>query len=236
MMQKDNFFWVGGKNTIHEILKWKKRTVKQVLSIKKINTLEKIQETLVDPKKINKIFNDPNFVHQGLAALIEKTKFLKDKDIKNIPEHSNIVLLDNVNDIRNIGSIIRNCAAFEISHLIVEKKINIDSHYLFKSASGTTEHIQFIKVSNLNTAIQELKKNGFFVFSAALDAKKTMKEISFGSKNCIVLGSEGEGVRNLISKNCDEHFKIKHSSKVDSLNVSNTSAIIFNYLYQNTYK
>jgi len=236
MMQKDNFFWVGGKNTIHEILKWKKRTVKQVLSIKKINTLEKIQETLVDPKKINKIFNDPNFVHQGLAALIEKTKFLKDKDIKNIPEHSNIVLLDNVNDIRNIGSIIRNCAAFKISHLIVEKKINIDSHYLFKSASGTTEHIQFIKVSNLNTAIQELKKNGFFVFSAALDAKKTMKEISFGSKNCIVLGSEGEGVRNLISKNCDEHFKIKHSSKVDSLNVSNTSAIIFNYLYQNTYK
>ena len=93
---------------------------------------------------------------------MEKTKFLKDKDIKNIPDHSNIVLLDNVNDIRNIGSIIRNCAAFEISHLIIEKKINIDTHYLFKSASGATEHIQFIKVSNLNTAILELKRNGFF--------------------------------------------------------------------------
>ena len=127
-MQKDNFFWVGGKNNVYEILKWKKRTIKQVLATKKINTSKDIQETLVDPKKINKIFNDPNFVHQGLAALIEKTKFLKDKDIKNIPDRSNIVLLDNVNDIRNIGSIIRNCAAFEISHLIIEKKINIDTH------------------------------------------------------------------------------------------------------------
>ena len=211
-----------------------KRTIKQILSTKKINTSNNPQETLVDPKKINKIFNDPTFVHQGLAALVEKTEFLKDKDIKNIPDHSNIVLLDNVNDIRNIGSIIRNCAAFEISHLIIEKKINIDTHYLFKSASGATEHIQFIKVTNLNTAILELKRNGFFVFSTSLHAKKTIKEINFGSKNCIVLGSEGEGVRNLISKNSDEHFKIKHSSKVDSLNVSNTSAIILNHLYQNS--
>ena len=54
-MQKDNFFWVGGKNTIYEISKWKKRTIKQVLSTKKINTSENLQETLVDPKKINKI-------------------------------------------------------------------------------------------------------------------------------------------------------------------------------------
>jgi len=234
MIQNDNFFWVGGKNTIHEILKWKKRSVKQILSVKKNQNAEGLQETLVDPKKINKIFNDPTFIHQGLAALIEKTKFLKDKDIKNIPEKSNVVLLDSINDIRNIGSIIRNCAAFEISYLIIEKKINIDSHYLFKSASGATEHVQFIKVSNLNNAIQELKKNGFFVFVTSLDAKKTFKEISFGSKNCIVLGSEGEGVRNLISKNSDEQFKIKHSSRINSLNVSNTSAIIFNYLYQNT--
>jgi 23S rRNA (guanosine2251-2'-O)-methyltransferase len=234
MMQNDNFFWVGGKNTIHEILKWKKRSVKQILSVKKNQNTEGLQETLVDPKKINKIFKDPTFVHQGLAALIEKTKFLKDKDIKNIPENSNVVLLDSINDIRNIGSIIRNCAAFEISYLIIEKKINIDSHYLFKSASGATEHVRFIKVSNLNNAIQELKKNGFFVFVTSLNAKKEIKEINFGSKNCIVLGSEGEGVRNLISKNSDDQFKIEHSSKVNSLNVSNTSAIIFNHLYQNS--
>jgi len=234
MKQKDNFFWVGGKHTIHEISKWKKRNIKQVLSIKKNYSSKGLQEIVVDAKKINKIFNDPTFVHQGLAALVEKTKFLKDKDIKNIPDNSNIALLDNINDIRNIGSIIRNCAAFEISYLIIEKKINIDSHYLFKSASGATEHIQFIKVSNLNTAIQELKKNSFFIFSTSLNAKKRIDEISFGSKNCIVLGSEAEGVRNLISKNSDEHFKIKHSSKVDSLNVSNTSAVIFNHLYQST--
>ena len=175
-MQKDNFFWVGGKNTIHEILKWKKRSVKQILSVKKNQNTEGLQETLVDPKKINKIFNDPTFVHQGLAALIEKTKFLKDKDIKNIPENSNVVLLDSINDIRNIGSIIRNCAAFEISYLIIEKKINIDSHYLFKSASGATEHVQFIKVSNLNNAIQELKKMVFLYLLRPLMLKKHSKK------------------------------------------------------------
>ena len=54
----------------------------------------------------------------------------------------------------------------------------------------------------------------FLYLVQLLMPKKTMKEISFGSKNCIVLGSEGEGVRNLISKNSDEQFKIEHSSKV----------------------
>ena len=134
---------------------------------------------------------------------MEKTKFLKERDIKNIPDNSNIILLDNINDIRNIGSIIRNCAAFEISFIIIEKKTTIDTHYLFKSASGATEHVQFIKVSNLNTAIQELKKNGFFVFSSSLEAKKNIEEVSFGNKNCIILGSEEKGVKNLINKNSD---------------------------------
>lgn len=232
MADVNNFFWIGGKNTIHEVIKWKKRSVKQVLSTKKFYSLGYEQETLVDVKKINKIFNDPTFAHQGIAALVEKTKFLKERDIKNIPDNSNIVLLDNINDIRNIGSIIRNCAAFEISFIIIEKKTTIDTHYLFKSASGATEHVQFIKVSNLNTAIHELKKNGFFVFSSSLEAKKNIEEVSFGNKNCIILGSEEKGVKNLINKNSDEIFKIKHSSKVDSLNVSNSSAVILNHLYQ----
>ena len=164
-MQKDNFFWVGGKNTIHEISKLKRRTIKQVLSTKKINTSENLLETLVDPKKINKIFNDPNFVHQGLAALIEKTKFLKDKDIKNIPEHSNIVLLDNVNDIRNIGSIIRTSVCFGIQGLIIEKKnFKSDSMEIFKTASGAMEYIDIYVVSNLNQSLRDIKKKNFFIY------------------------------------------------------------------------
>ena len=73
MMQKDNFFWVGGKNTIHEIAKWKKRTIKQILSTKKINTSNNLQETLVDPKKINKILvNAVGFGGNAVSVLLSE--------------------------------------------------------------------------------------------------------------------------------------------------------------------
>jgi len=116
--------------------------------------------------------------------------------------------------------------------LILEKGVNIDSHYLYKSASGATEHINFIKVSNINNAIKLLKKNNFFIYSSNLKSKKYLEEINFSENNCIILGSESKGVRQLVLKNSDETFKIAQTKNIDSLNVSNSAAIILNHLFQ----
>ena len=235
MKQENNLFWIGGKNTVLEVIRSKKRRIKKIFLTKtnQFNLERKnIEFKICNNLEIDSIFKDNSFVHQGIAALVEKTPSDKDKSLNNIPGNENTVMLDGIEDPRNIGSIIRSAVAFDFKYLILEKSINIDSHYLFKSASGATEHINFIKVSNLNNAINLLKKNNFYIYASSLNSEKFLDEMSFHTNNCIILGSESKGVKKLLLQNSDETFKINQTDKIDSLNVSNSAAVIFNYLYQ----
>jgi len=235
MKQENNYFWIGGKNTVIEVIKNNKREIKKILLNKNNSkTLPKndIPFKISSTSEIDNIFNDKDFVHQGIAALVKKTQTFKDNHIKNIKKNENVIILDNIYDPRNIGSIIRSAVAFEIRYIILEKTVNINSHYLFKSASGATENIEFIKLSNLNNAITLLKKNNFYVYTSSLQAKKNLEDINFHTNNCIILGSESRGVKKLLLKNSDETFKINQSKNIESLNVSNSAAIILNHIYQ----
>lgn len=235
MKQENNYFWIGGKNTVIKVIKNKKREIKKILLNKNNSkTLPKnnIPFKISNTSEIDNIFDDKDFVHQGIAALVKNTQTFKDNHIKNIKKNENVIILDNIYDPRNIGSIIRSAVAFEIKYIILEKSVNINSHYLFKSASGATENIEFIKLSNLNNAITLLKKNNFYVYASSLQAKKNLEDINFHTNNCIILGSESRGVKKLLLKNSDETFKIKQSKNIESLNVSNSAAIILNHLYQ----
>jgi len=236
MKQENNHFWIGGKNTVLEVIKRNPNRIKQILYLQDIkinqNNYKKIKFTRSNNHEFERIFKDSNFVHQGVAAQIKKTEYKNDKGIQNLTDNQNIVIIDNISDPRNLGSIIRTCVAFGVKILILEKGVNIDSHYLYKSASGATEHINFIKVSNINNAIKLLKKNNFFIYSSNLKSKKFLEEINFSENNCIILGSESKGVRQLVLKNSDETFKIAQTKNIDSLNVSNSAAIILNHLFQ----
>ena len=235
MKQENKYFWVGGKNTVIEIIKNKKRSVKKILSLNKniLKNLPKdVEVKLSNINEFNKIFKNQDFVHQGIAACVEKTKTYNDKQIEKILKNENVLMLDNINDPRNIGSIIRSAVAFEVKNIIIEKNLNIDSHYLFKSASGATEYVNFIKVSNLNNAIKLLKKNNFYIYASSLNSDFYLDKIDFHTSNCLILGSESKGIKRLILKNSDVVFKIRQSPKIDSLNVSNSAAIILNTLYK----
>ena len=236
MKQENNHFWIGGKNTVFEVIKHSPNRIKQIFYLQdlKINqsNYKKIKFVKSTNHEFERIFKDCNFVHQGMAALIKKTEYKNDKEINNLNNNQNIVIIDNINDPRNLGSIIRTCVAFGVQFIILEKGISIDSHYLYKSASGATEHVNFIKVSNINNAIKLLKKKNFFIYSSDLKSKKFLDEINFSENNCVILGSESKGVRQLILKNSDETFKIAQTKNIDSLNVSNSAAIILNHLFQ----
>ena len=236
MKQENNHFWIGGKNTVLEVIKHNPNRIKQILYSQDLkidrNNYKKIKFTRSHNHEFEKIFKDSSFVHQGIAAQIKKTEYENDKGIQNLTDNQNIVIIDNISDPRNLGSIIRTCVAFGVQILILEKGVNIDSYYLYKSASGATEHINFIKVSNINNAIRLLKKNNFFIYSSNLKSKKHLEEINFSENNCIILGSESKGVRQLVLKNSDETFKIAQTKNIDSLNVSNSAAIILNHLFQ----
>ena len=152
-------FWIGGTHAVHEAIKNPNRKIKQVISNKTVDYLSNtIQTKIVDIKKIDKIFfKYKNFSHQNIAAEIE---LLPKKELENeIEKIKNIVMLDGITDVRNIGSIIRSAVAFNFDSLIIDKRIFDQTNpVIFKSSSGAIENINIFEVTNLNSTLEYLKK------------------------------------------------------------------------------
>ena len=96
---------------------------------------------------------------------------------------------------------------------------------MFRAASGMTELIDIIPVINITNCITLLKKNNFWIYGMSADAKTYLKNIQFPNWSAFVFGSETNGMKTLVEKNCDELVKIKINKEVESLNISNAVAI-----------
>ena len=101
---------------------------------------------------------------------------------------------------------------------------------LYKSASGSIEHINIFKVSNLNTALSFLKKNNFWVSAFDSKVEKNFTKHNWSGKNVLIFGSESEGIREKTLSKADFKFKIKISNKIESLNISNSVSIVCHFI------
>ncbi len=168
--------------------------------------------------------------HGGLSL----KEFLK---IEKKHPKSVIIVLDQITDPQNIGSIMRSCALFNCNAIVVAKDNSPElTPALLKVASGAAELVNYIKVTNLRRSLLDLKKNGYWVYCFDSSDNNT-SEINFENKSVLVFGSEGNGIRDLIKKECDIFIKLKTKSikkyKIDSLNVSNATAIALHEFYKN---
>ena len=141
------------------------------------------------------------------------------------------ILLDNITDPQNFGSILRSAAAFNVK-LIIAQNINSphESASLASAASGALDLVSICREKNITKSIHILKENGWWIFGLDMPTENHYKELSnFNhdlNKVVIVLGSEGKGIRRLIKNNCDEIVCINiNSNIINSLNVSNAAAI-----------
>jgi len=230
---KDSF-WIGGKHAVREaVLNPKRPIVKIFLSqdqydeycYLKNKTKKNFFIEIKTNKQIDQIFKNNSFKHQSIASLVKK---IPDIDIKekiqelNSKQNSVILILDNITDQRNIGSIIRSSVAFNVDAVIILKKNFSYSNYgIYKSASGGMEHIALIAVTNIVQAIEILKKNNYWVLGLDHHANKKINVIDVKKKIALVFGSEDKGIRELVKKNCDETIKIEINKSINSLNVSN---------------
>ena len=148
-------------------------------------------------------------------------------------EKINLVCLAGATDPRNIGSIIRSAASFNIDGLIVkERHFPKESKLMYKSASGCMEHVNIFKVSNINTSLKFLREKNFWVYGFDAKSKKKFTEIEWKGNNILLFGSEGHGIKQHTKKYTDFLVKININDKIDSLNVSNSAAIVFHYINQ----
>ena len=234
----DNSYWISGIHSVQAALDNQNRIVEELILLKdnenKLINLRKIKIKIGDNKFFNKILKLENdfSLHQGVAARI---KPLPKKTIKDVLLQKNvgtILILDQINDPRNIGAIIRNCIAFNVEFLILENNsTNLKSNAMHRASSGYVEKISFIEVSNINNTLLQLQKENFYIYGMDSNKGVQIDLINFNVKKAIILGSEGKGMRNNVREKCDQLIKIKTSKEIYSLNVSNASAIILNHLW-----
>ena len=229
-MSKLNKITVYGKNSVITILKFSTRKILKIFLLNERDKEiipDKYQNYIEINKKKFSIKSD--IAHQGFAILVDPIKHYKLTEISE--NEKNICVLDKIYDKRNLGSIIRTLAAFKITSLIINKRDYDQSNIsMLKSSSGAIEFIRIYPVSNINTAIQFLKKKNFSIFGFDGSAKEIIynKEI-YQDKNVFIFGAENMGLRELTKRNCDLTLKIPIDERVNSLNISNAIAAFFGF-------
>lgn len=174
--------------------------------------------------ELNKLINGN---HQGYIAEIEEYKYY---DLGSIfKDRANFVLmLDHIQDPQNLGAIIRSANAFSVKHIIIPKDRSASiTPTVLKISSGGFNNIKIIKVASLFDAINQLKKNGFWVYATALSDKAiNVCKASFNFPLCLIMGNEEKGVSNTLLNISDQNVYIPQSGEVQSLNVSVATGIM----------
>jgi len=240
-MNKSTFFIVG-QHAVIEALKNPKRKVLRVFLTEeskknihrkspKKNLLSDVKVIFKTKKELDKYTNKENLLHQGYVAEVEHLEkpILKDfiKEKKNIT----LVCLDGVTDPRNIGSLIRSAASFNLDGIIIkERSFPSESKLMFKSASGAIEYMNIFEVSNVNSTLKNLKDKNFWVYGFDGSGEKEFTDVEWKGNNILLFGSEGSGMHHHTSKYADFLVRIDINRKIESLNISNSASIVFHHL------
>ena len=243
MTEKSSFF-IAGRHAVIEALKNKKRRVLKIFltedSKKNIhkqnpnkNLLKDIKVFFKTKKELDKYCRSEDILHQGYVAEIEH---LENPILKEFIKEKNdltFACLDEVTDPRNIGSLIRSAASFNIDGLIVkDRHFPSESKLLYKSASGCVEHLNIFQVSNINTTLKFLREKNFWVYGFTANSDKNFTEVKWSGNNILLFGSEGHGLKKHTEKYTDFSVKIDINKNIESLNISNSAAIVFHHINQ----
>ena len=226
--------YIYGKHIVSSALK-NSELVLEVFStrndieIQELTKEKKVKLSIMSPKEIREMFPDKN--HQGIFALTKPYEYLDlEILIKKSFEHNEnplLIIIDKITDPHNLGAIIRNAAAFNVEGIIIGKHKQVQiNDTVHKVSAGSTFNVNVCQVTNINQAIETLKKNKYWIVGTSLDSKQNIGELNKQTPYGFVLGSEGKGISTLTSKLCDLNIKIPMSDKTDSLNVSVASGIV----------
>ena len=169
--------------------------------------------------------------HQGVIAKVTPFKYSEVSDIINRAKRKGeapfIVILDEIEDPHNLGSIIRTAELCGVHGIIIPKRRNVGvTPTVYKCSAGAIEHMRIAKVTNINATIDQLKEQGIWIYGADIDGKDFSYNTNFSGPCALVIGSEGRGISKLTLKKCDVLVKIPMIGKINSLNASVAGGIM----------
>lgn len=230
---------IEGRNAVIEALK-SDRTIEQVLissgeghgSINVIYALAKEKGIVikeVDRRKLDQLSVTGS--HQGVIAYVTPYKYCEIDDILNYAKEKSedpfIIILDEIEDPHNFGSIVRTAEVCGAHGIIIPKRRNVGvTPTVYKTSAGAVEYMKISKVTNINVAIDTLKKKGIWIYGAHMEGKNYCFQSNFAGPVALVIGSEGKGISKLTKEKCDVLVKIPMKGNITSLNASVAAGII----------
>jgi len=166
--------------------------------------------------------------HQGLVIEVDPLEeiWLGDLLEQGEGDMRPLLVLDQVTDPHNVGAILRSAAAFGALGIVTQDRhAPPETGTLARSAAGTLEVVPWVRVVNLSRALDEVAEAGFWRVGLTGHAKATLAEVMTAGRIALVLGAEGEGMRQNTEAHCDTLARLPISPKVESLNVSNAAAV-----------
>ena len=215
--------YVFGKNSFFEALNNKRIIKAYVLNDREIKD-KGIKYQICDRKMLDKLSKSGN--HQGYVAEVKEFKMARVEDMTK-ENNGLIVMLDGIQDVHNLGAIIRTCECAGVDGVIYKShnavKVN---DTVAKVASGALEYMKVAEVTNLVNTIKDLKKKGYWIVGSAGDAKQFYTDLKYDMNTVLVIGAEGKGMSRLVKEECDFVVKLPMYGKVTSLNASVAAGIL----------
>ena len=236
--------YIEGRNSVLELLRSGKDINKLYIqkgekhgSINDIITLAKERRIViveVDKQKLDQMSETHN--HQGVIANIPPYEYVDVEDIlayaKEKGESPFIVMLDEIEDPHNLGSIIRTAECCGVHGVIIPKRraASVNST-VSKTSAGAVEYMRIARVNNLNDTIRFLKENDVWIYGTEMEGAVEYNKQDYSGGCCLVIGNEGQGMERMVKENCDVLVKIPMSGKINSLNASVSAGIVMYEIY-----
>lgn len=169
--------------------------------------------------------------HQGVIALAAAHVYYSIDDIleeaASRGEAPLIVICDELSDPHNLGAILRSAECAGAHGVIIPKRRSVGlTATVAKASAGAVEYMRVARVTNISAAIAELKQKGVWVFGTAAEGSIPMYQADLSGPAAIVIGSEGDGMSQLVRKNCDVMVNIPMKGRISSLNASAAASIL----------
>ena len=183
----------------------------------------------VDRRKLDQM--STTRAHQGIIALAAAHVYYTIDDIleeaASRGEAPLIVICDELSDPHNLGAIMRSAECAGAHGVIIPKRRSVGlTATVAKASAGAVEYMKVARVTNINNAITELKEKGVWIYGTAAEGSIPMYKADLTGPAAIVIGNEGDGMSQLVRKNCDVMVHIPMKGKITSLNASAAASIL----------
>jgi len=171
-----------------------------------------------------------NGVHQGVVAEVEELHLLNFDDfLQNYAAQTKkMVILDHLEDPRNLGAIIRSAVAFHINTIFLPQEGSAPiTPVVVKASTGAIEYAQMVQVKSTLQTVRKLKELGFGIYALDADGNIKLNDVKWQNQSVLVIGSEGKGIRPLIKRECNYVISIPTKPPIEQLNASVSASIAF---------